>query len=739
MGATAAVGVAGAAHAAEASAIRLANDAWSIEIDPRTLAIAVTPAGGSPCIVSRGVAGHTHTGLAQRGQAASWTWDGRFTLACELIGTDLSLSVTASVAGDLMLLDQPPAAMGKGLMLPIAEGYYIARDDALWRSFLSGDDEGLDTNDSLSVPMWGMDHGGHTLHWLLANPFNNILRFAAEGEGLAMTLSHRFTTLAPGTPTTMLLHLGPGDLLAGSRRYRRYLIDSGGHTSLSGKIARTPSAAKLIGATHLYLWGNGLIAARDVRDWPGFVSRLKGGSGVATRIRGRLEPDVVALLDTAAKPLAYQQKALARGFNGALNDLAREAWQTDDASASGLVSAYAALREAVMAAFAPVLAPDHSTWGGGLSKASFSALEAAGLQRLWIGLGDGWEGGLWCPDAVRAAADAGYLIGPYDSYETAIPPGQRPDWATAQLGKAAYDHCGVMDEDGSLRLGFQRTGRYTNTRCVTPILKDRIPALAKAGGFNSWFLDVYATGMVFDDHRPGATMTMAENAAADIAACRFVSDELQLPTGSEGGNAVGAEGVLFAHGIETPLFGWGDPDLRKNPQSPFYFGNWYPPEEPGAFFKPVPLKQPYLSRYFDSRTRLPLYQGVFHGSVISTHQWGFDQLKLANAATDRALIQQLYNYPPLFHVSAATLGERLPAITRHDAFFRPMHARLAERTLEGFEWLSDDRLIQQTRFSDGTRLIANFSDAERSAGGVRMPAKSVTAIGGDGPNLVFEA
>jgi hypothetical protein len=129
---------------------------WSIDLDPQTLAISVTPAGGSPCAVSRGVPGHTHSALVQHGQAASWNWDGHFGLACELKGADLLLTITASAAGELMLLDQPAPAIGKGLMLPIAEGYYIAGDDTQWRSFLTDRDEGLDTNDSLSVPMWGI-------------------------------------------------------------------------------------------------------------------------------------------------------------------------------------------------------------------------------------------------------------------------------------------------------------------------------------------------------------------------------------------------------------------------------------------------------------------------------------------------------------------------------------------------------------------------------------------------------
>ncbi len=726
------------AAAQNAMALRLANDQWFVDIDPTTLAITVTPAGDAPCVVSRGVAPYAVSDLTADTASAAWRWDGAFRIACTLTGTDLDIKVTASAPGSLALISQPAEALGKGLMLPISEGYYIAADDKGWHAALDGDERS--TNEDLALPLWGMDHGAFTLHWLLANPYNNTLRFRAETGGLALALEHEFTRLAPETPMEMALHLGDPDLLAGARRYREHLIDRREFRTLADKIKATPSAEKLIGATHLYLWDNGLIGAKDVRDWPGLLTRLRTGAGLPARMRAVFEAETAEAIRTApAKPQPYQQREIVAAFNGALAALASAMWQREEVDPATIVSSHVALREEAASAFGPVLAPDPASWGASLTPGTFAALKSAGLDRLWIGLGGGWEGGLWRPEGVRAAVSQGYLIGPYDSYETANAPGQRTDWATAQLGRRAYDQCGVMKADGTITAGFQRNGHYTNTRCVTPILESRVPALAKAGGYNSWFLDVYATGMVFDDYRPGATMTMAQNSVANIKAMRWISEDLQLPLGSEGGDAINAAGTIFAHGMETPGFGWGDAELRKNPQSPFYLGNWYPPDAPNVFFKPVPLKEPYRSLYFDPRTRLPLYQAVFHDAVIVTHQWAFDQLKLSNVAASRALTQQLYNVPPLFHLSAATMAARLPALKQHDAFFRPMHQRLAHQAMTGFEWLSDDRDIQRTTFADGTELVANFSDKERAFDGLALPPRSVTAVidGELGP--VFQA
>lgn len=725
------------APAAGRQTLRLGNARWSVVIDPSTLAIAATPAGAATVTVSRSSGPHDVTELKTDGTFAIWRRDG-FAFACELDGPDLHIGVTAGGPSTLALLDQPGTATGKGLILPISEGYYVAADDAGWRAALDGEDRS--TNEDLGVPLWGMDHGAFTLHWLMANPYNNKLVFKAEAGGIALSLVHEFTRIAPETPMEMALHLGGPDLLAGAKRYRRHLIDRGEFRSLAEKIKATPSAEKLIGATHLYLWDNGLIGVKDVRDWPGLIARMRDGSGLAEGLRGRYEKETLDLLRTApAKPDAWQQRAIVNALNAALTDHARLSWQKEEVDPDTLVATYRALRAEAETAFGPVLRPDPASWGSSLTPGFFNALKLARLDRLWIGLGDGWEGGLWRPEAIRGAVSNGYLIGPYDSYETAIPPGERPDWATAQLGRRAYEQCGVMKANGTITAGFQRTGHYTNTNCVMPILKGRVPALAKAGGYNSWFLDVYATGMVFDDYRPGATLTMAGNSAANIAAMRWISEDQQLPIGSEGGNAINASGTLFAHGMETAGFGWGDAELRKDAKSPFFLGGWYPADAPTVFFKPVPLKEPYRSLYFDPRTRLPLYQAVFHDAVLVTQHWAFDQLKLNNLTASRAITQQLYNVPPLFHLSAGTLRERLPAIRKHDGFFRPLHQRLAHQAMTGFDWLSADRLVQRTTFADGTQLIANFADAPRVHDGLGLLPRSVTAIVDGKPGQVFEA
>ena len=690
----------------------LENALWRVELDPATLAIRVTPSGQPTIQASSGVAARAVSQLAHSDQQADWQWDdGAFRVSATLEQRDLALSIRARAPGEIPILQQPASALGKGVMWPLAEGHYVPADNAIWKAFLleQGD---FNTTQDLSLPLWGVDHGGFTLNWLLTNPYNNRLRWQPDQ---ALSLAHEFTSLDPDAPMTLRLHLGDGDPLAGAKRYRQWLVEQGRYEPLADKLRQTPEAQKLLGASHVYLWGNDLLALEDVRDWPLLLQRLR-----RHELKGLLDKESAKVLAQTTALNRYEQTVLLRGLNAAINKKARQSWQVAEPDMTRLAARYGELRGELAVDFAGALSENPAAWGNPV----IQSLSNAGLPRVLLTLGEGWEGGLWHPEAIRAGVDAGFLMAPYDSYETALSATENPDWTTAHLGSNAYRDCAIVLKGGKLKTGFQQSGHYTDPRCVRPLLEARVQAVQAQAGFNAWFLDAYATSMVFDSYRDSAPMTQAQNAEGNIDASRWINTARKLPTGSEDGNAITAQGILFAHGMQTPVIGWGDPAMTKDKQSPYYVGNWFPPEQPAVFFKSVPLKEPFRTVYFEPTMRLPLYQAVFHGSVITTHHWLFDSLKLSNVQVENELTQLLYNVPPLYHLSAATLKQRLPLIQRQDAFFRPLHQRLAMQEMTGFRWLTADRRVQETTFADGTRLVANFSSQEKAG----YVARSVTAL-----------
>ena len=246
-------------------------------------------------------------------------------------------------------------------------------------------------------------------------------------------------------------------------------MDRGDFVSMREKIARTPDAAKLLGAAHIYLWGDKLLTRHDVRDWPSFVAALRASaSDPVGRLMSRLSADAkdalrdIDLDDTVYK---YQQNALTDGISDVLADPGyydEAAWQGIEL-ASEATSLLAGERDALsdpdiyrlngllLAAALPDLLLAPETWGDGVSTKMMDRFIDDGFDRLWLGL-DSWQGGFRHPAAVSRAQDAGYLIGPYDSFHSIHDPDEEDTWETAQFDRELYETGGIIRANGSYNL-----------------------------------------------------------------------------------------------------------------------------------------------------------------------------------------------------------------------------------------------------------------------------------------------
>ncbi len=134
-----------------------------------------------------------------------------------------------------------------------------------------------------------------------------------------------------------------------------------------------------------------------------------------------------------------------------------------------------------------------------------------------------------------------------------------------------------------------------------------------------------------------------------------------------------------------------DPDLHRHARSPYFLGAWYPEDEPARPSSGSPRNHA-MPRSTSIRPRACRCTRPSITAQSSPRITGCSiTRKLRNVGAENTLVQLLYNVPPLFHLSTGTLPRRLPEIVRHDAFFRPLHARLATQALVGFSWLTPDR------------------------------------------------
>ena len=230
----------------------------------------------------------------------------------------------------------------------------------------------------------------------------------------------------------------------------------------------------------------------------------------------------------------------------------------------------------------------------------------------------------------------------------------------------------------------------------------------------------------YNDYSVSHPATQLDDMNARLDRIAWIRDTRNMVVGSEGGAAYAAATLHFAHGMTVPVIGWGDPDM-KTKTSPYYIGGYWPPEGPAIHIKQVPLKSEYLYRYFDPRFRLPLYQIVFHDSVVTTNHWGSGSLKFENAIEALALLELLYNVPPLYHLNMAEFSKHKAWIKWHYAFFSPLHRQIGGQAMTDFEWLREDKQVQRTEFGDTVELFANFGTDAFEYKGVVIPGRSVVA------------
>ncbi|MFG3280643.1 glycoside hydrolase [Streptomyces sp. NPDC048111] len=376
-------------------------------------------------------------------------------------------------------------------------------------------------------------------------------------------------------------------------------------------------------------------------------------------------------------------------------------------------------------------------WGGARTTAGIDRLTSLGVSRLWLGYDA--DDAPMKPADVAAAARAGYLVGPYDSYANGRAKG--PDTPPNSIWPdGVYPSFCVRRADGTPQPGFHRQGCYLSSQAFEQAerghhyLADRSSSLV-ANGATSYFLDVDAAGELFRDHDTAHPMTMADDRANRLARMGRLTDGTYdaahrdpLVLGSESAGAW-ANGVLaFDHGSGTPVDGrlWpmetghfdSAPDQPKDDPA---WGGYAPQAAPDTFFKPVRVgdfkpehraaASDALKAMYDPAYRVPLYETALHGSLINVERWELPYGKLPDQKKDRALLAMLYNTPLNFVLSDKDPhdDENTRELAALQQYFAPLHQAAGTKELTGFAWLTADRTVQRTVFGAGTLTVtANF-------------------------------
>lgn len=347
------------------------------------------------------------------------------------------------------------------------------------------------------------------------------------------------------------------------------------------------------------------------------------------------------------------------------------------------------------------------TWGEARTAEGVRKLRALGVDRMWLGY-DADDQPMTAA-AVKAAKEAGYLVGPYDSFANGQDP-QKSDAPTSVWPDKVYPGFCVERADGSPEPGFHDRGCYLSTEAFEKAeptrhyLADRTRKMT-ANGADSYFLDVDAAGELFRDHSAAHPMTKAQDRANRLARMKRLSDGDGLVLGSESAGAWSNQVLAYDHGSGTPVHD----GLWKAQRDKEKWGGYTPAKAPGVFFKPAELPAPVAKAMYDPTYRVPLYETALHDSLVNAERWELSYDKLPQQKTDRALLAMLYNTPLNFVIGGDSLEKQGSELAALQKYFSPLHKAAGTEAMTDFRTLTGDRTVQRTVFGDGTLTVtANF-------------------------------
>ncbi|HNX34953.1 MAG TPA: glycoside hydrolase [Kiritimatiellia bacterium] len=349
-------------------------------------------------------------------------------------------------------------------------------------------------------------------------------------------------------------------------------------------------------------------------------------------------------------------------------------------------------------------APD--VWGDASLRFAREA-KAAGVDKMLIH-------GRAAPEEMKAINDLGYLTSEYDNYTDVTPLGTN---AVPTSSRDRIPESVVLKADGQRMtawLTFDKKLQYMK-RCPSlwvETAKQVVPQLLGKQPFLARFVDVTTAEDLYECYDPAHPLTRGQKRQCGVELLAFMRSQ-HLVVGGEHGIWWGVPQQDYIEGMMSGGYAsWPAGHLlHPKTKTDAFTGPWG-----GGYGK----WENYAQYGIGHATRVPLWELVFHDCVVSTWYWGDASDFLLQAAPEitpkKDAFNILYGTIPLLWANAEGSWPK-----HRDVFLRTyrntckLHEAVACTELLSHEWLTPDRAVQRTRFSDGTEVVVNFGEAPYDA------------------------
>ena len=316
----------------------------------------------------------------------------------------------------------------------------------------------------------------------------------------------------------------------------------------------------------------------------------------------------------------------------------------------------------------------------------------AGVQKLlWSGAGSA--------EQIKAINAMGYLTSRYEIYQDTWPP-DKPPWGR---------HIGYPDDvawraDGSLQPGWMMKSKrgdfqgYVN--CGLTHLRqaqESVPAELREKPYGCRFIDTTCAAPLYECYNPKHPATRTQELQGKYRMLEYINRDLGLVLGTETGIDWSVPGVHYYEGMLS-------------------IGRYRLPDAGRNMIQYKPPTEPFLKFQIGSYYRLPLWELVYHDSVVAHWYWGDYNNKAPEVWDQRDLWNALYGTVPMWMFTMETLDESFGRFMQSYRNTCPFAERVSRDEMLSHEWLTDDHTVQQTTWSSGVRMVVNFGEKPYRAG-----------------------
>jgi len=320
--------------------------------------------------------------------------------------------------------------------------------------------------------------------------------------------------------------------------------------------------------------------------------------------------------------------------------------------------------------------------------------------------------GVWVtPEEVKACAEAapGVLLSEYDIYKDTMESKYlplieyvRPYWSleAADNGDIILDANGREVRGWRVALKGNADGLGKGLGCATvcektvfPYVRKRLTAeLARFPEYTGRYLDATGCFEPFECYHPKHRMSRRESVECRRQMMAIPGNEFGLLSSTEDGQDFLASVCdYFTCGFSA------DNDYRVDG------GRWmwkiYEGEPPDS-----------IRRGTDEKTRLPIFEMVYHGCMVSYWDWCDYNFKFPKIWWKKDLFNALCGTPPLYFFNEATWPRFRDRLAHSYRVTTPVARATYSTPMKAYRILTPDRSVQRVEFENGLASTVNFGE-----------------------------